>query len=106
MSFFWVLVIDLLFIILYFFCLFIFLFLFFVGAAWVTNLVVISFLVALFFLVCEFVFLWFWTESPFSVWVIFLGFFFFDWYMCTFIVFLNGNSWLRSVHFCNVNKWH
>jgi len=26
-------------------------------------------------LVCEFVFLWFWLESLFSVWVIFLDFF-------------------------------
>jgi len=32
---------------------------------------------ALFFLVCGFVFLWFWPERVFSIWNIFLGFFFF-----------------------------
>ena len=45
------------------------------GAAWGTLLAMIRFLMVLFFLVCEIAFLRFWTESLFSVRVIFLDFF-------------------------------
>jgi len=82
---------------LYFFCLFIFLsFLFFVRTAWVTFLAVIWFLMALFFLVCEFAFLWFWPESPCSVWVIFLGVLIFEVKMC-FVRPLNHTAVLYSM---------
>ena len=31
--------------------------------------------------------------------------FFLGWDMCTFVVSVNGNSWLGSVYFCSVSKW-
>ena len=47
----------------------------------------------LFFFVCEFVFLWFWLESLFSVWVIFLVFFICCYFSYYYVVLYLYKSW-------------